>query len=103
MEEIEELNGSRKKKVIVSLATLGAIAASGEGVRRRRQADSSSEWARKALVIVALLALLGALGTVGARRRRAGSVEPSVDGAGTDSGEGMVERIAPAGTTGASR
>ena len=37
MEEIEELNGSRKKKVIVSLATLGAIAASGEGVRRRRR------------------------------------------------------------------
>ncbi len=99
--DMEELGRSRKKTVLLSAAALGAIAAGGEGFRRRRR-DDSSEWARKGLVLVLVLAALSALGIVGARRRRAANTEGLPGEAGAD-GDGMVERITPAGAGSTSR
>lgn len=100
--EIEELNGGRKKTVVLSLAGLSALAAGGEGYRRRRQADSSSDWARKGLVLVLVLAALAALGIVGARRRRGANAD-ELTGETVSDGDGMVERITPAGAGSSSR
>ena len=78
MEEImttEDLDTGRKKAVGMSLLALGALAASGEGYRRRRQADSSGEWARKGLVLVLVFGALAALLAMGARHRRARAAE----------------------------
>ena len=89
----EDLDSSRKKTVGMSLLALGALAAGGEGYRRRRQANSSSEWARKGLILVLVLAALTALAAMGARHRRSRASEATVSDNGSAQSDGQVEPI----------
>ena len=92
MEELElddDVARSKKKMAALSLIALGALAAGGEGVRRRR-ANDSTDWARKGLVIVLVLAILAALET---KRRRSKASNATSNGS-LDEGD-AASRIAP--------
>ncbi len=91
-----ERDFGRKKTVGLSLLALGAMAAGGQGYRRRRAADSSGEWARKGLVIVLVLAALTALGVIGARRRRANALDETGIEDAVVASDNQVEPIAAA-------
>ena len=90
-----DLDESQKRTLMLSVLGLGALAASGEGYRRRRRSDSS-EWAKKGLVIVLVLAAIGALVALAARQRakQASDVPVSDDGAGPGTDD-LVETLAP--------
>ncbi len=85
---IPSLSTERRKPLLLSLLGLAAVAATGEGVRRRQRQSDSSEWAKKTIVVILALVAIGAI--LGARRRRAKADQGAVEGLDTGAHPGAT-------------
>ena len=92
-----DLDARQKRTLLLSVLGLGALAATGEGYRRRRQ-SGSSELAKKGLVVILVLMAISALAAMGARHRRAKEapdVSVTEDGSGSDVEDRVESIVAP--------
>lgn len=96
-----DLGARQRKALLLGVLGLSAIAASGEGYRRRRQSDSS-DMAKKGLVLILAMIAIGALLGAGARRRRA-NVAPELavadDASSSETDEGADSEAQQAAAT----
>ena len=87
---IPSLSTERRKPLLLSLLGIAAVAATGEGVRRRQRQSDSSEWAKKTIVVILALVAIGAILGAGARRRRAKADQGAVEGLDTGAHPGAT-------------